>query len=135
MRIGCVVESYRGVVLLGFANCAGFIRGLSLGWAPLQCARLGNAAAALVAQGLGSDAGIENLEATLRFRIRAIFLTGVLFFASPRSLCFSAAVHTLSSVRSARSPRSRLLSASLFNPCVLIGARGGQAAGVMSMQT
>ena len=82
-----------------------------------------------------SLAAIVSVEATLRFRIRAIFLTGVLFFASPRSLCFSAAVHTLSSVRSVRSPRSRLLSASLFNPCVLIGARGGQAAGVMSMQT
>jgi sugar/nucleoside kinase (ribokinase family) len=51
----------------GDAYCAGFIRGLSLEWSPAECMRLGNAAAALVAQGLGSDAGIENLEATLHF--------------------------------------------------------------------
>jgi sugar/nucleoside kinase (ribokinase family) len=51
----------------GDAYCAGFIRGLSLGWKPTQCMRLGNAAAALVAQGLGSDAGIVDLDATLRF--------------------------------------------------------------------
>ncbi len=51
----------------GDAYCAGFIRGLSLGWTPKECMRLGNAAAALVAQGLGSDAGIVNLEETLHF--------------------------------------------------------------------
>ncbi|MGO9604114.1 MAG: carbohydrate kinase family protein [Candidatus Binataceae bacterium] len=51
----------------GDAYCAGFIRGLLLGWTPAQCMKLGNAAAALVAQGLGSDAGIVNLDDTLRF--------------------------------------------------------------------
>jgi len=51
----------------GDAYCAGFIRGLLLGWEPIECARLGNAAAALVAQGLGSDAGIRDLDDTLRF--------------------------------------------------------------------
>ena len=51
----------------GDAYCAGFIRGLSMGWEPAECMRLGNAAAALVARGLGSDAGIVDLDATLRF--------------------------------------------------------------------
>src|SRR5207247_10738203 len=50
-----------------------------------------------------SLAAMFPVEATLRFRVRAIFLTGVLFFASPRSLCLSAAVHALSSVGSDRS--------------------------------
>ena len=51
----------------GDAYCAGFIRGLSIGWKPAECMRLGNAAAALVAQGLGSDAGIVDLDDTVRF--------------------------------------------------------------------
>jgi sugar/nucleoside kinase (ribokinase family) len=51
----------------GDAYCAGFIRGLSLGWTPAESMRLGTAAGALVAQGLGSDAGIEDLEQTLHF--------------------------------------------------------------------
>jgi sugar/nucleoside kinase (ribokinase family) len=51
----------------GDAYCAGFIRALRLGWPPSECMKLGNAAAALVAQGLGSDAGIVNLDDTLRF--------------------------------------------------------------------
>jgi sugar/nucleoside kinase (ribokinase family) len=51
----------------GDAYCAGFIRALRLGWPPAECMKLGNAAAALVAQGLGSDAGIRDLEGTLRF--------------------------------------------------------------------
>ena len=51
----------------GDAYCAGFIRALRLGWSPSECMKLGNAAAALVAQGLGSDAGIVNLDDTLRF--------------------------------------------------------------------
>ena len=51
----------------GDAYCAGFIRGLSMGWKPAECMRLGNAAAALVAQGLGSDAGIVDLDSALRF--------------------------------------------------------------------
>jgi len=51
----------------GDAYCAGFIRAMLLGWTPRECMRLANAAAALVAQGLGSDAGIVDLEQTLRF--------------------------------------------------------------------
>jgi len=51
----------------GDAYCAGFIRGLSMSWEPERCMKLGNAAAALVARGLGSDAGIVDLEDTLRF--------------------------------------------------------------------
>jgi len=51
----------------GDAYCAGFIVGLSLGWDLEQAARLGSAAGALVIQGLGSDAGIENLEHTIEF--------------------------------------------------------------------
>jgi sugar/nucleoside kinase (ribokinase family) len=51
----------------GDAFCAGFIRALRLGWTPPECMKLGNAAAALVAQGLGSDAGIRDLDDTLRF--------------------------------------------------------------------
>jgi sugar/nucleoside kinase (ribokinase family) len=41
----------------GDAFSAGFLRGLSLGRGPMEAARLGCAAAALVAQGLGSDHG------------------------------------------------------------------------------
>ncbi|MGC2275683.1 MAG: sugar kinase [Candidatus Binatus sp.] len=51
----------------GDAYCAGFIRAIRLGWPPAECMKLGNAAAALVAQGLGSDAGIRDLDDTLRF--------------------------------------------------------------------
>ncbi|MGH7923848.1 MAG: carbohydrate kinase family protein [Candidatus Binatus sp.] len=50
----------------GDAYCAGFIRALMLGWPPPECMKLGNAAAALVAQGLGSDAGIRDLDDTIR---------------------------------------------------------------------
>jgi sugar/nucleoside kinase (ribokinase family) len=51
----------------GDAYCAGFIRALRLGWPSSECMKLGNAAAALVAQGLGSDAGIRDLDDTIRF--------------------------------------------------------------------
>ena len=51
----------------GDAYCAGFIVGLSLGWEPREAARLGSAAGALVATGLGSDAGIVDLEQTIDF--------------------------------------------------------------------
>jgi sugar/nucleoside kinase (ribokinase family) len=47
----------------GDAFSAGFLRGLSLGRDRAAAARLGNAAAALVAQGLGSDHGDFDLEA------------------------------------------------------------------------
>ena len=51
----------------GDAYCAGFIRALRLGWPPSECMKLGNAAAAIVAQGLGSDAGIRDLDDSIRF--------------------------------------------------------------------
>ncbi len=51
----------------GDAYCAGFIVGLLRGWDPTRAARLGTAAAGLVITGLGSDAGIVDLEQTVRF--------------------------------------------------------------------
>jgi sugar/nucleoside kinase (ribokinase family) len=55
----------------GDAYCAGFIAGLSMGWDLEQAGRLGSAAGALVIQGLGSDAGIVDLESTIEFMKRA----------------------------------------------------------------
>ena len=55
----------------GDAYCAGFIKGLSMDWDVDQAALLGTAAAGLVATGLGSDAGIVDLEQTLDFMNRA----------------------------------------------------------------
>lgn len=51
----------------GDAYSAGLIIGLHRGWHVSLAARLGTAAAALVAQGLGSDAGIVDLPGTLAF--------------------------------------------------------------------
>ena len=51
----------------GDAYCAGFIVGLSKGWSLAEAGRLGTAASALVITGLGSDAGIRDLEGTLDF--------------------------------------------------------------------
>ena len=51
----------------GDAYCAGFIVGLSEGWDLERCGRLGTAASGLVIQGLGSDAGIVDLQHTLDF--------------------------------------------------------------------
>ena len=51
----------------GDAFSAGFVRGLSLGRDPVGAAELGTAAAALVAQGLGSDAGDFDLDAALAY--------------------------------------------------------------------
>ena len=51
----------------GDAFSAGFLRGLSLGRDRAAAARLGNAAAALVAQGLGSDHGEFDLSGVDRF--------------------------------------------------------------------
>ncbi|MEU9871337.1 carbohydrate kinase family protein [Actinomadura sp. NPDC048021] len=49
----------------GDAYCAGFITGLTHGKDVLEAARWGTAAAATVAQGLGSDAGLTDLDAVL----------------------------------------------------------------------
>jgi len=51
----------------GDAFAAGFIVGVLSGWGEASAAWLGTAAAALVVQGLGSDAGIRDRDATLAF--------------------------------------------------------------------
>jgi sugar/nucleoside kinase (ribokinase family) len=51
----------------GDAWCGGFITGLAHGWPVERAARLGSACGSLVASGLGSDAGIVDLESTLAF--------------------------------------------------------------------
>jgi sugar/nucleoside kinase (ribokinase family) len=51
----------------GDAYAAGFIVGVLSGWSEASAAWLGTAAAGLVAQGLGSDAGIRDLDSTLAF--------------------------------------------------------------------
>jgi sugar/nucleoside kinase (ribokinase family) len=51
----------------GDAYCAGFIVGLTKGWSLEQAGRLGTAASALVITGLGSDAGIVDLDQTIAF--------------------------------------------------------------------
>lgn len=51
----------------GDAYCGGFIAGLSMGYDLEEACRLGTAASALVATGLGSDAGVVNLDATVSF--------------------------------------------------------------------
>jgi sugar/nucleoside kinase (ribokinase family) len=58
----------------GDAFSAGFLRGLALGRSRRDAAVLGCAAAALVAQGLGSDFGDIDLEAADRFADRAAVL-------------------------------------------------------------
>lgn len=65
------VPAFRATVVdstgCGDAYCAGFIVGLLRGWDLIECARLGTAAAGLVITGLGSDAGIVDLDQTLAF--------------------------------------------------------------------
>ena len=56
----------------GDAYCAGFIIGLSMGWDLEKSARLGSAAGGLVIQGLGSDAGIVDLDQTIKFMDSAV---------------------------------------------------------------
>jgi sugar/nucleoside kinase (ribokinase family) len=51
----------------GDSYCAGFIVGLLNGWDLEECARLGSACGALVITGLGSDAGIVDLDQTIAF--------------------------------------------------------------------
>jgi sugar/nucleoside kinase (ribokinase family) len=55
----------------GDAFSAGFLRGLSLSWDRRESARLGSAAAALVAQGLGTDYGSFDLSEAERMAKRA----------------------------------------------------------------
>lgn len=51
----------------GDSYCAGFITGLSMGWDLEKAGLLGTACGGLVIQGLGSDAGIKDLESTIEF--------------------------------------------------------------------
>jgi sugar/nucleoside kinase (ribokinase family) len=51
----------------GDAYASGFIVGVLCGWSEASAGWLGTAAAALVVQGLGSDAGIRDLDSTLAF--------------------------------------------------------------------
>ncbi len=51
----------------GDSYCGGFIAGLSMGYDLEQACRLGTAVSGLVATGLGSDAGVVDLEQTLAF--------------------------------------------------------------------
>ncbi len=51
----------------GDSYCAGFITGLSKGWDLEKSGLLGSACGALVIQGLGSDAGIKDLDSTIEF--------------------------------------------------------------------
>lgn len=55
----------------GDAYCAGFITGLLKGWSLPESGRLGTAAAGMVITGLGSDAGIVDLDGTIEFMERA----------------------------------------------------------------
>lgn len=50
----------------GDAFCAGFIKGLSLGWDLVRCLKLGNAAGAAAVSELGATAGIKSYEMVLR---------------------------------------------------------------------
>lgn len=51
----------------GDSYCGGFIAGLSMGYDLEQACRLGTATSGLVATGLGSDAGVVDLQTTLEF--------------------------------------------------------------------
>ena len=51
----------------GDSYCGGFIAGLSMGYSLEEACRLGTATSGLVATGLGSDAGVIDLEQTLEF--------------------------------------------------------------------
>jgi sugar/nucleoside kinase (ribokinase family) len=66
-RIPCFKAPIVDSTGCGDAYCAGFIMGLSKGWDLAKAGRLGSAAGGLVIQGLGSDAGIVNLDQTIEF--------------------------------------------------------------------
>lgn len=51
----------------GDSYCGGFIAGLAMGYDLEEAARLGTAVSGLVATGLGSDAGVVDLETTRQF--------------------------------------------------------------------
>jgi sugar/nucleoside kinase (ribokinase family) len=51
----------------GDSYCGGFIAGLAMGYDLEQACQLATATAGLVATGLGSDAGVVDLDSTLAF--------------------------------------------------------------------
>ena len=67
IRIPCFKAPVVDSTGCGDSYCAGFIMGLSMGWDLEKAGRLGTAAGGLVIQGLGSDAGIVNLDQTIDF--------------------------------------------------------------------
>lgn len=58
----------------GDSYCGGFVAGLAMGLDVLEACRLGTAISGLVATGLGSDAGVVDLETTRAFMQSAEFL-------------------------------------------------------------
>ena len=66
-RIPCFKAPVIDSTGCGDAYCAGFITALSMGWDLAKAGRLGTAAGGLVIQGLGSDAGIVDLDKTIEF--------------------------------------------------------------------
>ena len=67
IRIPCFEAPVVDSTGCGDAYCAGFIMALSMGWDLEKAGRLGSAAGGLVIQGLGSDAGIVNLDHTIEY--------------------------------------------------------------------
>jgi len=67
LRIPCFKAPVVDSTGCGDSYCAGFIMGLSMGWDLEKASRLGTEAGGLVIQGLGSDAGIVNLDQTIEF--------------------------------------------------------------------
>jgi sugar/nucleoside kinase (ribokinase family) len=67
MRIPAFKVAVSDTTGCGDAYCGGFVAGLALGYDLERACRLGTATSGLVATGLGSDAGVENLAATLDF--------------------------------------------------------------------
>ncbi len=64
------ISSYKTRVVdetgAGDSFCAGFIKGLSLGWGLKRCLQLGNAAGACAVGALGATAGISHFQQVLR---------------------------------------------------------------------
>ena len=58
----------------GDSYCGGFIAGLAMGYDLEEAVRLGTAVSGLVATGLGSDAGVTDLETTSKFMATADLL-------------------------------------------------------------
>ncbi len=66
IRVPCFKAEIVDSTGCGDSYCAGFIVGHSKGWELEKCMRLGTACGALVITGLGSDAGIVDLESTIQ---------------------------------------------------------------------